>query len=110
MAPDTFSAEARAIAANAARLGSPAQEIQTAANKFRARRHARARAFAALGDAIINYARQQNAGLGHAVTAADCPMARKYWLQRGEKVQNPFYGKAMSECGRMVSALPDLNR
>jgi anti-sigma factor ChrR (cupin superfamily) len=41
---------------------------------------------------------------------AYCPMARKHWLQSGDKVQNPFYGRAMSECGRIVSALPDLTR
>ena len=36
------------------------------------------------------------------VTIAFCPMAQKYWLQRGDTVQNPFYGKAMPDCGRIV--------
>ena len=64
--------------------------------------------FGALSDAIITYAKQQNAGVGDDVKAAYCPMARKYWLQKGEKVQNPYYGKAMSECGRITTGLPDL--
>jgi len=33
---------------------------------------------------------------------AFCPMVQKHWLQKGEKVENPFYGHAMSDCGRIV--------
>ena len=35
-------------------------------------------------------------------------MLRKYWLQRGETIQNPFYGQAMSDCGRFVADLPSV--
>ena len=66
--------------------------------------------FGTLSDAIITYAKRRNSGVGDEVKVAYCPMVRKYWLQKGEKVQNPFYGKAMSECGRITPGLPDLTR
>lgn len=28
-----------------------------------------------------------------------CPMVKKSWLQKGDKVQNPYLGKSMQECG-----------
>ena len=109
---DGIEAEARAIAADAAKLGAGAGFMQAAAEKFQHAgdiKAARA-AFAALSDAVITYAQRQKAAISSDVRVAYCPMARKHWLQTGEKVQNPFYGKAMSECGRIVSALPDLSK
>jgi protein SCO1 len=104
-------AEARAIAADAAKLGASGASIQSAAGKLeRSADIATARAgFGSLGDAIITYAKSRKSSVGDEVKVAYCPMARKYWLQKGEKVQNPFYGKAMSECGRLVAELPALN-
>ena len=32
-----------------------------------------------------------------------CPMKQKPWMQRGDKMANPYYGKAMLTCG---TALP----
>jgi protein SCO1/2 len=102
--------EARLIAVEAAKLGASGASIQAAAGTLQQVADVKvARAgFGALSDAIITYAKQQNAGVGDDVKAAYCPMARKYWLQKGEKVQNPYYGKAMSECGRITTGLPDL--
>jgi protein SCO1/2 len=62
-------------------------------------------AFERLGDALIAYAKPRHAELGDGVKAAYCPMLRKYWLQRGETIQNPFYGPGMSDCGRFVADL-----
>ncbi|MBI4583541.1 MAG: DUF3347 domain-containing protein [Planctomycetes bacterium] len=31
-----------------------------------------------------------------------CDMAKKSWLQDSSKVLNPYYGSAMSECGKVV--------
>ena len=28
-----------------------------------------------------------------------CPMVKKSWLQKGDKIQNPYLGKSMQECG-----------
>lgn len=33
---------------------------------------------------------------------ANCPMAKADWLQRGEKLANPFYAEDMAECGVIV--------
>jgi protein SCO1 len=64
-------------------------------------------AFGALTAAIMSAAKASNANLGADVRLAYCPMARKYWLQAGTAVRNPFYGKAMPDCGRIVEAIPD---
>jgi len=37
-------------------------------------------------------------------------MAQKYWLQKGDTIRNPFYGKAMSDCGRIATTLPFLKK
>ena len=102
--------EARVIVAEAAKLGASGASIQSAAGTLQQVSDVKgARAgFGLLSDAIITFAKQQNTGVGDDVKAAYCPMARKYWLQKGEKVQNPYYGKAMSECGRLTTGLPDL--
>ena len=31
--------------------------------------------------------------------AFHCPMKKQPWMQKGEKVANPYYGKAMADCG-----------
>ena len=43
---------------------------------------------------------------GDNVNAAYCPMARKYWIQKGETIANPYYGRKMADCGRIVPDLP----
>jgi protein SCO1/2 len=102
--------EARLIAAEAVKLGASGTSIQSAAGTLQQVANVKVarEGFGILSDAIITYAKQQDAGVGDDVKAAYCPMARKYWLQRGDKVQNPYYGKAMSECGRITAGLPDL--
>ena len=44
---------------------------------------------------------QQEAIAG--VHAFVCPMKKKTWAQKGDQLQNPYYGKAMATCG---NALP----
>lgn len=36
-------------------------------------------------------------------TAYVCPMKKQPWMQKGDQMRNPYYGKAMPTCG---SALP----
>ena len=67
-------------------------------------------AFGRLGDAIMIYAQESGAPIGDDVKVAYCPMVRKYWLQQGEKIQNPFYGSKMSDCGRLNPSLPSLKK
>jgi protein SCO1 len=64
-------------------------------------------AFGALTVAIMAAAKTSNANLGADVRVAYCPMAKKYWLQTGTAVRNPFYGRSMADCGRIVDAIPD---
>jgi protein SCO1/2 len=96
--------DARTIATEADHLGSAGEPIRISADALvRATdlRAARA-AFGTLSDAIIDYVKTSGSSYGDGVTVAFCPMAQKYWLQRGDTVQNPFYGKAMPDCGRIV--------
>lgn len=40
---------------------------------------------------------------GERLKVVYCSMAKKSWLQRGEKVANPYHGQAMGDCGEVVS-------
>ena len=99
--------DAAAIAAEAAQLGPAAKVIQASAGTFKTTTDlASARAaMGALSEAMLNYAKETNASLGENVKVAYCPMVRKHWLQKGDTVQNPFYGAAMSDCGRIITAI-----
>jgi len=101
---------AREIATQAKALGQDAEAIRLAATAIdRPLAIAAVRtAFGTLGDAIIAYAKDRHATLGAGVKVAYCPMVRKYWLQRGETIQNPYYGQRMSDCGRFVTDLPSV--
>jgi hypothetical protein len=94
------------MGAEAAKLGSTAQDVQTAASQFDLARDlpaARA-AFGAAGDAILRFAKESDASPGEGIEVAFCPMVQKHWLQRGVEIQNPFYGKQMLRCGRFVDS------
>ena len=100
--------DARAAADEAAKLGAPAAAMQAAASALQQAadlKSARA-AFATLGDALMKQAKASTALLGDDVKVAYCPMVQRHWLQKGEKIRNPFYGKEMSECGRLSDKLP----
>jgi protein SCO1 len=97
--------EASKLGANGADVKAAAVQMQQAADLKGART-----AFARLGDAVIIEAKRTGTSVGSDVRVAYCPMARQYWLQTGDTVQNPFYGTQMSDCGRITSDLPDLNK
>ena len=100
--------DARNIAAQAAALGAGGAAIDAASREFEKAvdlQTART-AFGHLGDAIMAYAKATGAGIGDDVKVAYCPMVQKYWLQRGETIQNPYYGTKMSDCGRLNATLP----
>ena len=100
--------DARRIADHAATIGAPGASMQAAAGDVQQAvdlTAARA-AFATLSDAVIQFARESGAALGDDVNVAYCPMVQKYWLQKGDTIQNPFYGKQMSDCGRITTASP----
>ncbi|HXR08839.1 MAG TPA: DUF3347 domain-containing protein [Candidatus Acidoferrum sp.] len=59
-------------------------------------------AFKPLSASLIKYLADKKAGKGvyHEVY---CPMANASWLQLGKDVRNPYYGKAMLDCGEVKS-------
>ena len=98
---DGIKAPAQAIAARAAKMGDGgaalvkgAQAIERAADINAARD-----AFGPLSDAVIAAAKAEGwKDLGD-VRLAYCPMVKQHWLQKDEKIRNPYYGSAMLECG-----------
>ena len=90
------------IAAESAKAGdvfgpvrAAAVTMQSAADLAAARA-----AMGPLSDALIALSRAGTKLDG--VKPAYCPMARKYWLQRGDTIQNPYYGQSMTDCGRFA--------
>jgi hypothetical protein len=103
---------AREIVLEAGKLGEAGEVIRTAAGDLLEAadlKSARA-AFGRIGNAIMTWAAESGATLGDDVHVAYCPMARKYWLQKGEDIRNPFYGASMADCGRLVPTLPNLRK
>ena len=98
------------LAAAAAKLGPSATAIHSAAVEFERTTDIKSarESFERVGNAIIAYAKASKTPLGEGIRVAYCPMAKKYWLQKGEKIRNPYYGKSMLECGRLAESLPAL--
>lgn len=93
--------DAAAIASAARSMGEPGAPIVKAADRLAgAADLVTARtAFSQLSDAVIALSESTKAEAGDGVHAMYCPMAKKQWLQKGDKVSNPYYGKAMLTCG-----------
>jgi hypothetical protein len=94
------------------KLGSRGAAVKVAVNPFAQATDlptARA-AFGGLSDAVLRFAAAAGVTFADRAAIAYCPMARKYWLQKGDTVQNPYYGKQMSDCGRIVSDIPMFNQ
>lgn len=98
---DTVKADAAAIATAAATLGEPAKPITTAARKLEqaANLTDARKAFGEVSDALFAYVKTTGASMPSGVKTAYCPMVNKSWLQKGDKIQNPYYGSEMLECG-----------
>lgn len=93
--------EATAIAQAAGQLGAQGRPIVAAARELAgtsAIADART-AFGKLSAALIGYADATKSPLGNDVVTTYCPMAKQTWLQKGEKIRNPHYGKSMLACG-----------
>jgi len=100
---DGLRANAGDIATAATALGAPAMRIDTAAVQLAAVTEiadARDR-FGALSEAIDTYMTGMKLKAPEGVKVAFCPMLRKPWLQEGETLANPYYGKSndMATCG-----------
>ena len=56
-------------------------------------------AFKPLSDSLIKYLADHKAK--DAYVQVYCPMAKASWLQADKNVNNPYLGRAMSECGEI---------
>jgi protein SCO1 len=109
---DGVSDSALALATAAMKLGSRGAAVKAAVNPFAQAGDVRAAraAFGGLSEAILRLAGASGITFAGRAEIAYCPMARKYWLQKGDTVQNPYYGKQMSDCGRIVSEIPEWSK
>ena len=104
LASDTFDGvkpAAAAVAAQAEKMGpsgasiaQAAKAVQTAGDMKAARA-----AFGDLSDAVIAAAKAEGWKGLDDVKIAYCPMAKESWLQKEEKIRNPYYGSSMLSCG-----------
>jgi hypothetical protein len=97
---DGVKADALAIKTAATSLGEAGTKIVATADALSSTSDlAAARAaFSALSDAVVAYSEKTKAA-GDGVHTMFCPMANKQWMQKGEKISNPYYGKSMLTCG-----------
>lgn len=92
---------AKAIAAEATRMGPAGANIMTAAKSLEQAADLKAAraAFGDLSDAVIAAAKLDGFKDLPDVKIAYCPMARKPWLQKDATIKNPYYGSSMLTCG-----------
>ena len=103
---DGIKAAAGEIATAATALGAPAMKIDTTALQLSAAAEAIPadlkdvrEKFGALSDALVTYMTGEKLPAPEGVRTAFCPMAQKPWLQKGDTISNPYYGKEMPSCG-----------
>lgn len=103
---DGIHANAGNIATAATALGAPAMKIDTAAIQLSAAAEAEMPdiadvrdKFGRLSDAIDTYMTGLKLAPPDGVKVAFCPMVKQPWMQEGETLANPYFGKAMPSCG-----------
>ena len=98
---DGIKAPAQAIATQASAMGPGGAAIVKAAMAVERARDLKAarEAFAPLSEAVIAGAKAEGWNDLGDVKLAFCPMVKASWLQKGDKIRNPYYGSTMLECG-----------
>jgi hypothetical protein len=98
---DDVKAPARAIAAQAATMGSAGLDIAKAASSLeRASDLTSARdAFSTLTEAVMAAGKAEGWKDVEGVRLAFCPMVKRSWLQKEGQIRNPYYGTSMATCG-----------
>ena len=93
--------DATLVAEAAAALGSAGDPIAAAARTLAGASTLPAArdAFGTLSEALVAYADSTDAALGAGTSTAYCPMVKKSWLQQGQDIRNPYFGKSMLGCG-----------
>ena len=92
----SIASNAEAMGASGAALAKAARAVGDAADLKAARE-----AFGPLSDAMIALGTAETWKDAGGVKVAFCPMVKKSWVQKGEKIRNPYYGSAMLECGEI---------
>ena len=103
---DNVKANAGNIATAATALGAPAMKIDTAALQLSAAAEGAPpdidkvrEKFGLLSEALDTYMTGLKIAPPAGVRVAFCPMVNKPWLQKGDALANPYYGKEMLTCG-----------
>jgi hypothetical protein len=103
---DSVKANAGNIATAATALGAPAMKIDTAALQLSAAADGPQpdiekvrEKFGLLSEALDTYMTGLKIAPPAGVRVAFCPMVNKPWLQKGDALANPYYGKEMLTCG-----------
>ena len=98
---DGVKADAAAIGAAAEKMGDAARPITAAAKRLEEAANLKdaRKAFGDVSEALFAYIKTTGASMPPGVKTAYCPMVNKSWLQKGDKIQNPYYGSEMLECG-----------
>jgi Cu(I)/Ag(I) efflux system membrane fusion protein len=91
---DAIVAKASEMGAGGAAMAAAAKTVGGATDLKTARE-----AFGALSDAVIAAAKAEGWKDLSDVKLAYCPMVNRSWMQKGEKIRNPYYGAGMLECG-----------
>jgi hypothetical protein len=86
--------KAETLGANGAALAKAAKGVADAPDLKAARE-----AFGPLSDAVIAMGQAEGWKDAEGVKIAFCPMVRRSWAQKDDKLRNPYYGSAMLECG-----------
>lgn len=98
---DTVKTQAHAIGQEAGRMGAPGADIVKAAGAVEKSTDLKTArdSFATLSDAVIAAAKAEGWKDVGDLKLAWCPMVKRSWLQKDEKIQNPYFGKSMPTCG-----------
>jgi Cu(I)/Ag(I) efflux system membrane fusion protein len=98
---ETLKNDALLVAQGADGLGAAGKPIEAAATALSQTKDigAAREAFGRLSDAVIAYAESTKTSPGADVATVYCPMVKKSWLQKNGEVKNPYFGKAMPNCG-----------
>jgi hypothetical protein len=102
---DGVAAQARTIGEQAGAMGADGTAVAAATatlGKASSLDEAR-QAFGPLSQAVVAMASEAGWKGLDGVKLAYCPMAKHTWLQKDEAVRNPYYGKAMANCGEFRS-------
>jgi HPt (histidine-containing phosphotransfer) domain-containing protein len=99
--------DAHRFAREAETLGAQGNVMRAAALKLQGAQtlEAARSSFGELSEALIAFGESTHASAGKDNRVVLCTMVQQRWIQRGDAIRNPYYGKAMLTCGTFQNAL-----